>query len=367
MVLMLMSGFLYGQQDEDRVSLWNGFSQSWGYNHRLNRLGDWVENTKPMPDSCDAVSVHAAASGSGSDVAEYHSYLTLLSSKQVHFKPGEMVFVLEGRENGWLEASAEASYFDPWLGEKDVQYEVVLNGFDMYAVAPAKADKLHDLYLGVDTIWVDSAAHLLHFRMRVRMRLACSSPGCEWFKNIVHYQVKLQYLALAGPGFASQLGQFDRHLAWSRDSLPDSAAVAVSILGQPGFPAAALGIRSLRLSLDQEFHFVDWQSHVRPGQYDAAGGRLHFDLGLHFSQWAKGQHAAYLSRYSSKPKPPAKWAVKRKAGEANFEIEIALLQFSNATTSPLQFEGKINWKTRRRSAPLPTLPAAVHRQLYFMF
>ena len=44
--------------------IWQGFSQSWGYNHRIHRFADCIETDLETP--CKFQMMHAAASGSGS-------------------------------------------------------------------------------------------------------------------------------------------------------------------------------------------------------------------------------------------------------------------------------------------------------------
>ena len=77
--------------------IWQGFSHQWGYNHRINRLGDWVENVSEG-DSCIVKGTHTAASGSGADIATFAQYFTTVHSDLVETRSGVATFNLSGKE-----------------------------------------------------------------------------------------------------------------------------------------------------------------------------------------------------------------------------------------------------------------------------
>lgn len=58
----LSLGALLNAQTENTAVVWRGFEHSWSYNHRINRIGNYVKMV-----SNDPYGYHASASGLGSD------------------------------------------------------------------------------------------------------------------------------------------------------------------------------------------------------------------------------------------------------------------------------------------------------------
>ncbi|NTX17885.1 hypothetical protein HUA76_44745, partial [Myxococcus sp. CA056] len=89
---------LYEQNEGARngVVLWRGFNHWWDYNHRINRLGDWVQNDGCTGLSCSAHIIHAAASGSGPDTASYKSWYTTLATSSAAFRTGSKLISIKG-------------------------------------------------------------------------------------------------------------------------------------------------------------------------------------------------------------------------------------------------------------------------------
>lgn len=349
LILLLAGVFrqetLVGQTHQDCAVVWNGFSQSWGYNHRINRLGDYAVIPDLIHADCLASHVHAAASGSGADVATYTSYTTSVKAFGRRFRQYEILLELDGKEGERIHAETELvlSYPDSRLPEWSAS--AVLNGFDLCTAEGAKADKIQEFYLGIDTVWTDRDSQKVHVRISADLLFSCSSPECERFNNEVSYQLLVQCLLVCGSDFQAVDGEIGRGFSWTRDSLADDLPVSASLLGTPGFGAAAVGIRSLRIILDDEHHFCDWSMYVRPESYDPTSGKFAYQAGLYFGQWKAGQYDAYRKNYLGKLPIPPKWAVQRKKGSAVMEMGLTLLQFQSAHTSTTLVKGKSQWKT----------------------
>jgi hypothetical protein len=354
---------LAAQSSRDCAAVWNGFSQSWGYNHRLNRLGDQIQIPDLIPQNCKILSTHTAASGSGADVADFTSYATTVKSLGNRFHQYESVLEFEGKEGNLIHSEIELVLPYSECQNPDWSVNAVLNGFDLFTAEGAKADKVHGFYLGIDSVWTDLEALKVHIRIAADLLFSCSSLECERFNNEVHYQMKVQCLVVHGTDVEASHDRIGRGLSWTRDSLADSAPISTSVLGRPGYRSAALGIKSLRVMLDDEHHFSDWSMYVSPGFYDASSGLMQYKAGLYFGQWNPEQYDAFRKYYIGKPAIPPKWAVKRESGSAIMEIGLTLLQFQNADTSPDSLKGQIHWKT----VPGRQIPAsdsmAVSRQM----
>ncbi|MEM7036562.1 MAG: hypothetical protein AAF570_06230, partial [Bacteroidota bacterium] len=141
---MLLYFDLSAQNPEkgDCMLLWNGFSQQWGYNHRLNRIGNYVLNDAEKGTDCQGEMVHTAASGSGADSAAYAGYYSAVFAHGVDFSQQSVFLELMGKEKEEITATYEGSFFQADIGKKDMGAEVVMNGFDLRTPTGVKADKL---------------------------------------------------------------------------------------------------------------------------------------------------------------------------------------------------------------------------------
>jgi hypothetical protein len=344
MLAMLLPSMVFGQQNKACFPVWQGFSQIWGYNHRINRLGDWVENVSEG-DSCKLLSSHAAASGSGADRADFTQYYAAIQSDLLQTQSGIATFNLSGKEGDYIAEvqTADVSFLE--ANELGTHYEVLLNGFDLCTANGAKADKIQALDIAIDSVWRDLPARKVYFRMRVALQFACSSAECESLNQVVDYRLKLYWLALGGQGFVSDRSTFGSGRAWEKqDTAPTPPMARVALLGEARFPKATAGITGLHIQLDDEHHMLTWESRLQAAQYDK--GLLMVYLRMAFVQNHPSMYAAFKARYSGHPRPPAHWAVKRKPGSLAWEMDVALLQFEDAEITPHSRNGSVDWKTK---------------------
>ncbi len=327
--------------------IWQGFSHQWGYNHRINRLGDWVENVSEG-DSCTIKGTHSAASGSGADVLDFTQYLTTVHSDLVETRSGVVTFSLSGKEGEYVAEiqTGEAQFLA--ASDSTTAYEVLLNGFDLCTANGAKADKIQSLDMAIDSVWRERGSQIVHFRIKAALKFSCSSPECEPLNQIVDYRLRLFWTAVGGQGFASVRSTFGSGRAWEKS---DTAAgppllARVAMLGDAHYAKATVGITGLHLQLDGEHHFRVLEAIVRPQQF--AKGLMMVQVGMYFEQNHPGMYAAYKEHYAGGLKPPAKWAVKSKAGNMAWEMDLSLLQFEDAAFEPEKRSGEIDWKTSHR-------------------
>lgn len=337
---------LAAQSTPPCIPIWQGFSQTWGYNHRIARLGDWVQSAK-RGDSCIVQSTHAAASGSGSDIAEFKQYYAVLNSELLQSQEGKHCFELSGKEGEFITEIHDGEAAFPEISDPDAQYEVLLNGFDLVTANGAKADKILSLDIAVDSVWRDVPAHLLRFKMRVAIKFACSSAECEALNQIVDYQLCLHWLAIGGHGFQAQRSTFGSGRDWEKvDTAAALPLARVAMVGPARYPRATAGIVGLHLQLDDEHHMQAWESRLKTTSYE--NGLLLLQVGMVFKENGAGMHAAFKDRYEGRPKPPAKWVVKRKAGSMAWEMDVAMLQFEEATIRVRSRSGAIRWSTKHK-------------------
>lgn len=163
--------------------LWQGFRHRWQYNHRVNRLGSYVEHTSRSGDTCTANVVHTAASGTGPDRARFAVTYTKIRARGVGFQSGVCEIPLETTEETLqpLDKLVEVELGPALVGKEN--YVVLLNGFDL--VADREADKLMTLALETSAPEVDGSRARLSFHLRGGFRVDCSSPECDIFIGAV--------------------------------------------------------------------------------------------------------------------------------------------------------------------------------------
>jgi hypothetical protein len=329
--------------------LWRGFEHHWGYNHRLNRLGNMVETeqTGSVPQGFELF--HAAASGSGKDNAWYRSYYTIVSSSAVAVQTGIESFQLVGQEDQFINHEVNVSVPAlPTTRNRD-HYVAVLNGFDMCAVEDA--DKLEFFRLNVSATKYDSATDTIRLRIAMRVRLNCKSVECDKGTDL-HYRVRVAWLVFAGDEgeFAATPNLIRVTHSWKAAGAyprinepflePHAEMIRAGSGGSPQFPVAALGIAAIQVDLQGKDHWMAaWHSAVRPGIYRPEAGEHDFELDLFFKQW-NGLTSLKTVSLTAK-------------GEAEWSANIVLLQFAAGRVVHLEHINSLVWNATGKGACVP--------------
>ena len=157
--------------------LWQGFRHRWQYNHRVKRIGSYVEHLPHSDRSCDAQVVHTAASGTGPDRADITELFTKVSARGVSFQSGVSEIQVRTVEDELADFNTRLEVtLDSELVNK-TDYTVVLNGFDLYT--DRDADKLMTLVLEVTDPQRDASSPTLVFNIKGAFRVDCSSAECD--------------------------------------------------------------------------------------------------------------------------------------------------------------------------------------------
>lgn len=156
------------------AAIWQGFHHEWEYNHRLNRFGSYVRH----PHGGGPVAGHTAASGIGGDVAHFTDFVTQVRAEGVAFIPGHASTVVECPRNNDTPFLIKVSDLPipPEAQGKD-RYNVILNGFDLYA--QDHSDKLISFDLEVTDPIVYQRGQKLRFNIVGSLRFDCRSPECQ--------------------------------------------------------------------------------------------------------------------------------------------------------------------------------------------
>ncbi|ACV11463.1 hypothetical protein Huta_1287 [Halorhabdus utahensis DSM 12940] len=198
--------------------VWRGFHHAWRYNHRLNRLASYLAWT-----GGDWECVHAAASGTGPDTAQFCDLYTLIEDPDVAFQSVTEPFEVTGDENVSHTVSRTLTIdLESELQGRDT-IEVVLNGFDI--AAASDADKLQKLHLSVGEPTESADGTSLDVPVEVTFQGDCGTPECR--EDGVDYGVDVRYLVVAGDDSTVRSGSTvsaGSDYTWDRSQEPDHKA-----------------------------------------------------------------------------------------------------------------------------------------------
>ncbi len=180
------------------AAVWQGFSHTWGYNHRINRIGSILEQSEggcPQVggDSlCEVRWTNTGASGTGPDSATVRTWLALVAAPRIGFGAASGELLLSGAEGASLSADGviDVALDDYPAGRS--QFVALFNGFDLLALD--SADKLIRFGVHVGEVEVDGG--VAHVPVRVEGAFACSSAECPP-RDLVDYSVRVSALVVA--------------------------------------------------------------------------------------------------------------------------------------------------------------------------
>ena len=161
---------------------WQGFYHDWSFNHRVNRLGDWVKDIEGSNGKINAVFNHSAATGSGSDILDYQTFFTFLKSDKARFFSSSVSTAVRGREATTTTKNITVKGVWPEALKNYHHGIVVLNGFDLYSrssiegkvMGTGNSDKLSQLFIEVDKLRF--SGNEFEFDLSIKLGADCDSP-----------------------------------------------------------------------------------------------------------------------------------------------------------------------------------------------
>ncbi len=351
-LLVLAATAVWGQQNGQAefrpgpVAVWQGFTLSWTYNHRLNRLGNYVVS-EPRGDGIQATVVQTAATGLGDDIGRYDGRFSAVNAPGLLWAQKSVRFHLRARRGEPSTLSAEVSAPDPRPGQR-LRALAFLNGFDLQA--RGRADKLQTLELSVGEPFRDRAAGELRAVLTATLNLDCRSLECSKLRADYDYALTVEVLLVMVPEALSAASEvpvtdaysWDRHTELRRPPLDRTA----SGTGEGVYRQAVLGLCTLSLRLAQDSWFIDWATAIAPGRYDPAAGTMPFQAQLLFREWRTG-----MRRYSADPFD-SRFSFRRP-GSAAAACTVLMLQIASGCTASRSVEGRIDWPGRNQASDQP--------------
>jgi hypothetical protein len=343
-------------QPQNASILWRGFQQSWGYNHRLNRMGDYADDPDYKGFPFDPDMVHCAATGLGMDTCHILTYYTYVEGKELAIKSGDVPFQMQGFKNqDMVDSQLVVLKAGKDIGPSTV-LSVFINGFDTYS--NTSAQKLQALGMSIsDPVYVDST-HEVRFTVTGRMTLDCQSLECPLLTAKVDYHLHVFYLLVASNHAAKRTQPFTFRYSWNKKNElePNPIDDTITGIGNNAYPAGLVGFKELNLQLDNEHWILAWNSYIDPIQYNPGSGKMYFTRDLMFKQWSEAMRKSSEKKYESK-------LSERRPGIAKFAGQIQLLQLRDACTKNSGLVGNIKWLGKNLTPDQPR--AVTTRTLHF--
>jgi hypothetical protein len=319
--------------------VWQGFEQSWSYNHRWNRFGNFVAHREAGPQPCVELR-QSAASGIGPDVAVGRSNFEVLRSRELEVLGASDSILIEGAQGERVEATQRLSV--PVGPDQHVEagqrFHLFLNGWDLIHVGD-DADKPVEFALNAgDAVW-DAASDTLELEYSVVLRMDCTTAECKAGDGF-EYRLDTHWLVLGGSEDVLDVttDRFEEGYGWRVGRPGDELFTTPrsrNISGSRFSTDAVLAWKGISLRLGdgdsierpKGHHMLEWASLIEPVAFD--GSRYDFELSLLFKNWTHGMQDA---------RAPYSWMSFGVAGTAELAAEIALVQVGEAVQ-----QGRCSW------------------------
>ncbi len=335
---LFVSPPIFSGEVAEHAVIWDGFDQSWGYNHRVNRLGDYVGS--PVCDdtgACVAQAIHTAASGTGSDVAQYRSRMTLVEAPGVGFLQGATEFHVVDRHGEGLVLHYATTQEVPARGllRNRQHLDVVLGGFDVRSLRDP--DKLSRLSMAVSHARYVPGEDKVAFDVDLTLRMDCDSVECMMASRGVDYNVSVMWTVIAADDQVRvSSATIEDQYSWRRarpafELSADAHRKEHQVHGlADGYAAAFTAFRGLSVTLDDDHYVQEWSTALGPTVYDPSTGVAEFDSSLFFKQWnltSRRRAWSYADR-----------------GEADIQADVVLVQLSHGRATERVVDGVIDWR-----------------------
>lgn len=357
--------------------IWRGFHHVWEYNHRVNRMGDWVGDIDNS-NGFSANAYHSAASGIGPDRIEYKSFFTSIkTSDAVNFSTVNQEIRFQGIEGTVDSQTIEISLEIP--STTITNASVVLNGFDMYALpfgtdnllGDGDADKLFNFSLQTSnvTLQKEQQKTIITFDLHATLGADCTSPECsvgatnDWFDYLV--TAYFQIISADDTYLSETTKRIEQSYEWERPMNNNSNEIFeenfvinnINVNGLPGIPVGISAIKGFTFETTQGYggfggqsfeypHMQTFNIALKPQHYDTATGSMLLDADLFFKNWAA----------------PVPFFSFGGGGTLKMETELALVQINDkqAKVDHFSIEDEFVWLTNPLDPSPPNVEASLN-------
>ncbi len=300
--------------------IWNGFSIDWTYNHRVNRIGSYIEGDQVF---------NTGATGLGRDSCHFKTYYTQLSGAGLKTQELRQRIVFLGEEHERITKRQLLKF--PVNLTNGQEPQVVLNGFDLVSIA--KADKLHDLTVRILEQSLSDDGRFWEVNLEASLLVNCTTPECELMNQEVHYQLDLFLLLIEFPAdVLVEPLRASRFFNWSAEDKRERSPMLLE--SAKGYNQA--GIQGFEIALDQDH----WILATELSSQSLGDNRFNIALEYIANRWnmKKDSYHRNHSRFS-----------KGLAGEAKLALDLLFMKLPGQLV-PKSFKGSIIWPGKNISA-----------------
>ncbi|MFN8283213.1 MAG: hypothetical protein U0U67_08345 [Chitinophagales bacterium] len=320
--------------------VWQGFEHRWTYNHRLNRLGDYVSQSSDSTNT-NAEITHASATGLGKDSAYFTSRYAIVESNAISFFAGKETFELKGNEGQKIELKKNILFTpNKNLQQKDI-YTSILNGFDIVSVDDA--DKPQSLQIDISEPIYDTHANKIHFTITAALNVDCKSLECPFFNNTFNYQLDVHYLILGGNKneLDTQTISYENKLKWNTKAEIKPILYNKSIPINSDFKNGFLAYKSISIALDQEHHYLAYENSIQ--STTIKNNQVNLSMYLFFSNWSSAMKHSVASGGQA-------LFSNKKSGWCILSGHLYFIQFNNGVVTYHSRNGSQFWIGKNKSA-----------------
>jgi hypothetical protein len=311
--------------------LWNGSKHHWDYNHRVNRMGDWIR-----PGNCAGVDAwsgshwitpartcttnvgHTGASGTGPDDLDFESFFSFVSTPSASFRHQSTgdIFLSDGETAAGLRIQNVEGTKDQVVHRMEIETNTpyntaVLRGYDMVSAKTSDvlldpvtadfgdgyADLLINFSLGIQNEDYDHTTGVFSYDVVVKGKFDCSTPECKGL-NWWAYDVEVMTTVISTDSLASANWVTPTHIenayTWNKkDELHRSQGLDSHTITGTGeqFEDATVAFKSIKVNLDNDrgedeaFHMLELDTVLENIDYNPTTGKIDYDSRLLFKGW----------------------------------------------------------------------------------
>jgi len=323
---------------EDQIVLWQGFQHAWTYNHRINRLGNFVHNQQDQ-----LTAVHASATGLGADSTFYSTHFAVLEQSGLAHISGKARFVIDYKEKDYMTQQLKVRISLPRGFEHTDQQIALLNGFDLMTLD--QADKLHHLHIEMVDVHYNAEENYLALNLRADLMVDCESLECHMFRQLAIYQLDVYFTILGGTKdqFLTHPISMGQNFLWDRkENGKPRVQEHVKAGLSTAYQQALVGYKSFSIELDRAHWFTQLSNQIQDPTYYAEPGIFAMSWESAFLEWRPG-----MRRNSANPKQ-SMFAMKRR-GDCRMQSELVLIQVAKGNVVYHKTEGALYWPGKNRS------------------
>lgn len=353
------------EEGKNSVVVWKGFEHSWSYNHRLNRLGSWIDIKNCHKTGCNYTLGHSGASGSGEDIAYFNDSYSEISTKYLSFISGSEEFDIEGREGEKITGEIKVIAKDSSKDESSNKYVALINGIDIYS--KKDPDKLESL--NVKITGPKETKSGINSKIKYSIKLDCKTLECSGEplktegKQKTNYGMRINYVLIKGKNKnlkankkaktidyswrdCKGAGDYKCGISKKREINKKPRTKDISIKGKKGFGLGFIGIKGISIDLERGYHYNTFRNIVEGKYY-----KERFEY--------KGRLSSFFKEWTAEPPlfKSGQLAVG-KGGNAKLKTELVLVQTKKGCKKSFVEPGNLHWKAEHKERKSPKRKSA---------